>query len=264
MDLAEAQGFANSCGVHGAYVVNSLSEDPAGDLDTSLALHCAEGIGGLLFFGHRGNLIVLGAADLDPERVAQSIHETGESWRIVLGPVPVAAALRARESRQPLVDRCQVYYEVRDAAGVGDPGGVECRRASRADEKALMQAALELNRLDLNVDAWRVNKSWLRDSVRRRIRAGRTLVIGEQGKLLCKLDVGSAGPGGVVIEGVYTAEAARGQGLARGLVAAAAREFLREYERVCLHVDAGNPAARRAYEAAGMVEVDRCQLLLRA
>ena len=47
----------------------------------------------------------------------------------------------------------------------------------------------------------------------------RTRVIEVSGRVLCKLDLGSHGPGGLVVEGVFTFPEARGRGLATGLVA---------------------------------------------
>ena len=77
------------------------------------------------------------------------------------------------------------------------------------------------------------------------------------------LDIGSKGPAGVVIEGVYTWPELRSRGLASALVAAVAKEVLADFPLVCLHVAESNAPARRSYEKCGMVEVDACQLMLR-
>jgi predicted GNAT family acetyltransferase len=126
-----------------------------------------------------------------------------------------------------------------------------------------MYAALHLNQSDLHVDPWCVDRDWLKRSIKARIRKQTTYVIGPLGKPIAKLDLGSVGPSGVVIEGVYTWPHQRGRGFAASLVAAVAQEKLVDHPRVCLHVAASNAAARRTYEKCGMVEAGVCQLMLR-
>jgi predicted GNAT family acetyltransferase len=135
----------------------------------------------------------------------------------------------------------------------------DVRTAQRADRDRLVQATLALNASDLNVDPMRVDRRWLRDTIDERIAEGSTHVIGPAGGVRCKLDIGSDGPGGSVIEGVFTFPAERGKGLATGLVATCLRTLR---GRVCLHVGKHNRTARAAYEAAGMREVGACRLLL--
>ena len=86
-------------------------------------------------------------------------------------------------------------------------------------------------------------------------------MIGAPGDLTCKLDIGSRGPYGVVVEGVYTFPEVRGRGLASGLVATVAARA--DAPLVCLHVAADNLPAVRAYRSAGMAELGDCHLLLR-
>ena len=79
------------------------------------------------------------------------------------------------------------------------------------------------------------------------------------GELWCKLDHGSSGPGGLVLEGVYSFPEVRGRGLATALVGSCIQAAGRE---ASLHVAADNAPARRCYEQAGMREVGSCRLLL--
>ena len=138
----------------------------------------------------------------------------------------------------------------------------DVRPAQRADRDRVCQATLLLIQSDLNIDPARVDRRWLRDSIDERIEDGSTRVLGPIGAPECKLDFGSDGPGGLMIEGVFTFPAARGRGLASALVATCIAEAASH--RVCLHVGEHNRPARAAYERAGMVEVDRCRLLLLA
>jgi GNAT superfamily N-acetyltransferase len=135
----------------------------------------------------------------------------------------------------------------------------DVRVAQRVDRDRLVQATLALNASDLNVDPARVDRRWLRDTIDERIASATTRGIGPPGGLLCKLDFGSDGPGGCVIEGVFTFPEHRGKGLATGLVATCLHQA---GGRMCLHVGKHNRPARAAYEAAGMVESGNCRLLL--
>jgi predicted GNAT family acetyltransferase len=107
-----------------------------------------------------------------------------------------------------------------------------------------------------------VDRRVLRRHLWARIEMDRTWVIGPPGRFLCKLDLGSVGPAGVMVEGVFTFPAHRGKGLARRIVALVASLHLPKYPAVCLHLGAANRAARRAYEAAGMHEVAELRLVL--
>ncbi|MHC4814685.1 MAG: GNAT family N-acetyltransferase [Planctomycetota bacterium] len=261
----QAVALARRVGVPGIYVQNHLLADPdLGGRAEILALHGREDLLGLVYCGDRGNLIVLTTEDLDPEILARAVIDSSLRWRIVLGPHDLVAALRRLNDAPPLVHRTQIYYAVAPAAVPVERLRDDVRRAQRQDAKALVLATLHLNETDLGVDAWRVNKDWVRKNVRLRIREGSTLVIGPVGNPWVKLDIGSKGPAGLILEGVYTWPEFRGQGHAASLVATVAQRAGEDCPVVCLHVAEDNQPARRAYENAGMREVDRCGLLLKS
>lgn len=268
-DLVQTRERVTVAGAHGVYVRNALAEPGGDDGDDLLGFFDGEGVmQSLAWFGARGNLVVVSRdperPEPEPEDCARAVFGHGAQWRIALGPRPILDALRRRDGRTALVDRQQVYYAFAASDGIAaDRLRDDVRLAQRADVRALVRAALDLNESDLHVPAWRVHRGWLRDSVRRRVREQRTWVIGPPGEPVCKLDIGSRGAAGVVIEGVHTALDARGRGLASGLVASVAQRLLPETETVCLHVAAENRPARRAYEAAGMQAAGECRLLLR-
>lgn len=255
VDRDEAVALAAGCGCHGVYVHNALC-DGTGE---TLALHGEEGLVGLCWFGPRGNLILLQNCELDGHAVAQAVQQSHLPWRIVLGAPASVDALRRQIRGEPLVHRNQEYF----TAGPADvPAGLvrfEVRPARAADAAALVAAALLLNEADLRVDPRRVDRRWLQDTVHARIGDGSTRVIEVGGRLLCKLDLGSNGPGGLVVEGVFTFPQARGQGLATALVASVIKNA---GGRVCLHVAAENGPARSAYQRAGMKPQGSCRLLL--
>lgn len=263
-DYAEARDLVARIGVHGVYVGNYLARaSTPTDGGELLGFYGADRLLGLAFFGDRGNLIEIEEEPLDPDRVAGAIRDSGWAWRIVLAPASVVAALTAMERREPLVRRRQLYYGVEPEAVPADRVRVDVRPAIRKDHARLLQAALDLNEVDLHVDPRRVHKQWLRESIRRRVRGGQTYVIGEPGALQCKLDVGSHGPCGLMVEGVYTFPEARSSGLATGLVASVAFSARGLQPLVSLHVAADNAPARRAYERAGMQVMAECELMLR-
>lgn len=252
----EALALAARAGLHGVYLQNDLL---AGQGET-LAFWGREGMVGCAWFGPRGNLVLVEEEPLDPVRVAEAVQNSRWPWRIALGPRGAIDELSKRLSGPPLVLRDQVYYGAKAGTGAELEGMHEVRRASRLDRERLVQAALELNHSDLNVDPARVDRRWLKDSVVGRIASGTSLVLGPPGGFHCKLDLGSQGPAGVVLEGVYTFPPSRGRGFAAALVAAATRAATEPV--VCLHVSATNAPARRAYERAGLAAAQQCRLLL--
>jgi GNAT superfamily N-acetyltransferase len=257
-DDPEAAALVGAAGAHGVYVHNALA---AGEGTAFVALRGGHAAG-LCWAGPRGNLIVVAAAaeaEALAVRLVDELVRRNWPWRIAMGPEAVLARLRDRLARPPLCYRDQVYYRGVAATAARDADLADVRPAQRADRDRLAQATLALNHADLNVDPARVDRRWLRDSVDERIAAGDTLVLGPPGAFWCKLDHGSHGPAGVVIEGVFTFPEHRGQGFATKLVAASLAQ--REQPSI-LHVGRHNLPARAAYEAAGMVEAGACKLLL--
>lgn len=269
-DVPAATELALEVGVHGLYVRNVLAVHPRlGSKAEIMAFESEDQLIGLAHFGERGNLLVLERRPgyLDPVSAASAILDARFRWRIALAPPSVVRELVAIGHLRTLVDRRQIYCRVTGPELVAELAvahdGYRVRSAEKKDLEPLMQAALHLNQTDLHVDPWCVDRDWLKRSTKTRIRKRTTYVIGPMGKPMCKLDLGSRGPAGVVIEGVYTWPELRGRGLASALVAGVAAELLADYPQVCLHVAETNAPARRSYEKCGMVEVDSCQLMLR-
>lgn len=253
---AEALALAASAGLHGVYMRNDL----AVGVGEAIGLYGQEGLLGCLWFGPRGNLVVVEQQPLDPERVADAVQLARWPWRIALGPGPSLDALAQRLSGPPLVLRDQVYYGCAPSEAARLPGREDARAAVRADRDRLVDAGLDLNHRDLSIRPDRVDRRWMRDAAASRIADGTSLVVGPPGAFHSKLDLGSRGQAGLVIEGVYTFPELRGHGHAAALVAAAAAS-----ERgpvACLHVNAANVPARRAYERAGLLPERTCRLLL--
>ena len=255
-DVPAGLRLAAAASVHGFYVRNALERREGEGF-----LFGSEGRDqGLCWFGTRGNLVVIAATGTDPRRVADTIRIARLPWRIAMGPAFVVDALRDLCTKAPLVHRDQIYYlgEAR-AANRELAATVAVRSAEPMDRARLVQAALQLNEADLHIAPRRVDRPWLRDAIDERIAAGSCFVLGEPGAITCKLDIGSEGEAGRILEGVFTFPEARGRGQASALVAAC---LLDSPGKVGLHVAADNRPARAAYERAGMREVGRCRLLL--
>ena len=248
--------LAKEAGAHGVYVQNALAE---GEGEGFVVLQRGTARG-LCWFGARGNLVVIAPEDIHGGLLADRVQSSGHPWRIAMGPTEVIDALADRCGREPLVHRDQVYYAGSAATAARDLVRQDVRTAERGDRDRLLQATLQLNESDLNIDPARVDRRWLRDSIDERLANGTTRALGPVGSLDCKLDFGSDGPGGLVIEGVFTFPPARGKHLAASLVASCLAAS--PHARVCLHVGMHNVPARAAYERAGMSVVDRCRLLL--
>lgn len=253
---AEAIELARRAGAQGVYLANAL----AADQGEACCCYGRDALLGCIWFGPRGNLIVLEREPLEPLQVARAVQNCRWPWRIALGPAPAIDALAGLLTGAPLVHRDQIYYGCRPANAVAPAPEVRVRAAQRADRERLMAATLELNRADLNVDPQRVDRRWLRNMIDARIEEGSSMVLGDPGVFGCKLDFGSRGAAGLVVEGVFTFPEARGHGLASALVGAVTAAAVEDF--VCLHVAADNAPARRAYERAGMRELSRCRLLL--
>ncbi len=253
-----ALALARSASAHGIYVHNALDRGEgegfvvAGDGRDEA----------MVWIGPRGNLVVITAAAPPPRvavRIVDEVFLRKRPWRIALGPAAIVDAMRDRLVVTPIAFRDQVYYLGKSAMAERLAPLGEVRAAQRADRDRLVQATLLLNQSDLNVDPARVDRRWLRDTIDERIQNGTTRVLGPVGGPWCKLDYGSDGPGGLVIEGVFTFAEERGKGHAAALVAACLGSAPGV---VSLHVGKHNRPARAAYERAGMHEAGACRLLL--
>lgn len=255
-DDPDAWRLAVAAGPAGVYVQNALA---AGEGSGVLLLDDEQPTG-LCWFGERGNLVVL-ANGHEPHQVTAAVLAAGTAFRLAMGPAAVVDSLASASARRALVLRDQLYCHGTAATAAALPLAAAVRVAERGDRDRLAQATLELNASDLNVDPKRVDRRWLRDSIDERLGAGTTRVLGPVGAIAGKLDLGSDGPGGIVVEGVYTFPEARGRGIASGLVAAVLASAPGD---VCLHVAATNRPAQAAYARAGMQVTGRCRLLLLA
>ncbi|MFT4513592.1 MAG: GNAT superfamily N-acetyltransferase [Planctomycetota bacterium] len=253
------RSLAVAAGLHGVYVQNALAEGLHDGLVFILdGIEC-----GMAWFGPRGNLVLLTDERLHglDQQIAEHIRASRWAWRIILGPQDVVDTLATGLARPPLAHRDQIYY----VGGSEDAKRALVRDDMRApvgeDRERLARATLALNASDLNIAPARVDRRWLYRMIDERIEDGSTRVLGPIGGLWSKLDYGTDGPGGAVLEGVFTFPDRRGRGLGAELVATCMAEAIMP---LSLHVADHNRSARSAYERAGMREAGSCRLLLQS
>ncbi|MCA8968765.1 MAG: GNAT family N-acetyltransferase [Planctomycetes bacterium] len=242
-----------------ARVMSASPENPAGRFWGVLT---ADGPTVCGFFGQsRVACIAPGSA-----REAASLRKVAlgpeQGFRIVIGPHAVALGFLDSIRDRVTVDleRSQAFLAIEDRRCLGP--GIDSRPADARDVEWLVEASITLNEEDLGVPRRSVDRVLLERRVRERASRGTSWIVDVDGKPACKLEIGSDGPAGALIEGVFTTASYRGQGLARRLVADVAGRLLRTRRRVGLHVGRDNAAARVAYEAAGLREVDNLLLAL--
>jgi GNAT superfamily N-acetyltransferase len=261
-DLPASLDLARLASAHGVYVANCLRGESDAEAE-KIVLQGEERVLGLLLFGTRGNLVVVEREPLDGDAVARAVHASLFPWRIVLGPPATVQALARLDRRAPLVHRRQSYFHMAPAQAAADLVRQDVRPAERADRAALIEMTLQLNHSDLRIDPQRVDRAWLKELIDRRLQEQSTCVLGPPGAPQCKLDLGSQGACGLVIEGVFTRPELRGRHLAASLVATVAARAHGASRSVCLHVAAGNEPAKKSYLRAGMQHEQDVELLLR-
>ncbi len=211
----------------------------------------------LLAWFDRGGALVLSAGDPESVKPLRRLCLDGyRGLRVLIGsggPVRRLTELLGNKVRKPLF-RSQPFLLVDSKDALGPT--CEVRPAKEADLAWLLDANLRLNDEDLGVDPARVDPIMLEARIRERLERGYTWVHDEGREPVSKLDIGSCGSYGALIEGVFTENRVRGQGHAARLVAAVSAGLLADYPRVGLHVGRDNESAVRAYKTAGFHEVE--------
>lgn len=168
-------------------------------------------------------------------------------WREVGGSYPAPRSLR---SEQPLM-------------GTRTPPsvlGVELdprvRPATLDEVDLVLPAAEHMFTEEIGYRPYTGSPAFYRDSIWRLIRAGRTYVAVEGGRVIFKADVGSVALGTCQIQGVWVAPELRGRGMAPALMASALEQTLAEHAPFAtLYVNDYNAPALATYRRVGMEQI---------
>jgi len=178
--------------------------------------------------------------------VAQ-VHRT----QLIIGPRAASDALWDAMD-QPAIVRTRyeqrLYVATAPSRGPTHPG---LRRATEDDVVDLAAFSSRMMLEDLGFDPAVNNPRGHMAAVQRRIREGRSWVVEQDGRLVFKIDLGSACSQGSMVGGTYVLPELQQRGLCgramRGVLAA----LLQEHPCVTLHLNEANAPAVGCYERAG-------------
>lgn len=208
------------------------------------------------------NIVPVSVAPDDFPRYAQRIRRGGRRFSSVFGPADqvlplwhhLGRWLRTPQSVRPEQPVMVATTAARAASGV--VADLRVRPATLDELDILVPAAAAMFTEEIGYRPYLGSDASYRLSVRALIRAGRSFVLSEGGRIRFKADVGSLASGVAQIQGVWIDPEWRGRGLAAPCMARVV-DLIQEQlaETVSLYVNDYNLPALRAYERAGFERV---------
>ena len=206
----------------------------------------------------------------DPDALLRAGPPT-RRWRLLVGDADACDAILEVQGREGLVVHHQRFMAVDHEAipteaEVPDPG---IRLAVEQDVPGLAELAIVLHVDDrFGPDPGRAGRRGYADRLRVGVERGTVWAVGPVGAPIAKLERSvSSRRHGVQFSGIVVSPDARGQGVGRGMVAAAVRRAAREGPRgwpMCLHVRQDNVPAIAVYEACGFRDAEEWRLAVRS
>lgn len=137
-------------------------------------------------------------------------------------------------------------------------------RPATVDEvDSVLPAAEHMFTQEIGYRPYTGSPAFYRDSIWRLVRAGRTYVVVEDGRVIFKADVGSVALGACQIQGVWLSPELRGQGLAPSLMASALEQAMTDHAPLAtLYVNDYNAPALATYRRIGMERVGTFSTIL--
>lgn len=187
--------------------------------------------------------------------VGKYLRQRGATLRTVLGPEDVTEAVwdgcHGRQTRA-----IRAYSQVllslrsRDLRYWGEPALLP---ATAQELPMLLEASLQMYVEELGMTPSPDELEALRASTAAKVDAGRTWCIQEplRGELVFKASISASSTHGSQIEGVWTAPAWRGRGIARRALSELCRQLLLSAPLVTLYTARSNEAALRLYRRVG-------------
>jgi len=257
-----------------AAVLDLLDGDPVGNvfLRSELRLGALAGgswwgverrgpISGVL---HGGPLVIPCVPDPDDAALLGGILDRQSPPRMMVGPRQQVHALQRSRRLAP------APREIRDpqplmALPRGEltvHGSPAVRRAVLADLDVLVVAAAAMHREEMGIDPLAIDPAGWRGRMAVLIDRGWSWVWMEHGKVVFKAELSAWTPEVVQVQGVYTAPAHRGRGVATEGLGAVCRALLEDVPTCSLYVNHFNHAALRVYHRLGFSTVGEFATLI--
>ncbi len=158
-------------------------------------------------------------------------------------------AVQAREIRDP-----QPLLVVRGDA-LSAEGATEVRRAVRADLDRLVVAAAHMHREEMGIDPLTLDPSGWRGRMGLLIERGWSWIWVQGDDIVFKAELSAWTPDSVQVQGVWTAPALRGRGIATAGLAAVCRQALSTAAACQLYVNHYNEPALAVYRRLGFEQL---------
>jgi GNAT superfamily N-acetyltransferase len=204
----------------------------------------------VLFVGGSGGLVVPSTGSTAHLLEIARALAGQVAMKSCLGEKPLVDALCQAFCVTPKVSRLQKLYYV-SADDLGPFTNPLLRVANEADLPQLVPMAAACVKELYERDPLVEDAEGFPVRVRQRVRAGRTYVLEEKGRLVFKLDVGSRSQFGAELEGLYTLPEERGKGHAVHCLGQISRFLLSSLPRLTVRVDDANPSFGRIAKKVG-------------
>lgn len=209
---------------------------------------------GFAFLGDGQNLVLAGDDPAFLRELATFAAANERAWQLVLGPwsetTDFLDAYRRYGSRKPRLDRTQEYM-VQTADRLPPLSEPALRPATPADLEVMAAASARMSAEDFDLDLHLIDREKVRLGLATKVEKGHSFVLMENREVVFKADLSLLSERGGQIEGVYTAEDRRGQGIATRCMTEIGRRLLTMVPMLTLHVAADNTPAYKAYEKSG-------------
>ncbi len=220
---------------------------------------------GYAFFGRGQNLVLVGDDPGFLTTLGAFAAGSERTWQLVLGPwsqvTDFLDIYRRKGTRKARLDRTQTFM-VQRRESLTDLAEPALRAARAEDLDELAGASARMSAEDFDIDLSRIDREKVRAGLAPKVAAGQSYLIERDGRIVFKADVSLLCPEGAQVEGVFTAEGYRGQGIAKRAMTELGRRHLDQVPHLTLHVAADNTPACKAYEAAGYRRVTELRLAI--
>ncbi|MCG3173572.1 MAG: hypothetical protein GMKNLPBB_01771 [Myxococcota bacterium] len=209
-------------------------------------------IAAVTLFARGGFMSIVGDPEVKTPGMGEWVRE--RRWNItrLLGPCGAAGSVWREYAGKtaPRLDRLQQTLCFQ-AGGSGDLPrvGVELAEPGELNQLLLMTEAMLIEDLGIYLNSSDLEQQEIR--MKQLIEQGRCFVVRNDRRIIFKAEVGVECAAGCMIEGVYSARAHRGRGLAASAMREISLRLATRFPLVTLQVNVDNKPALRAYSRAG-------------